>query len=102
MEEIIRLEARLGAIEFAICEIAAMSYQIGGWTDAQVKERHDHWKNLASSTPIDGLDAAEAAYICGEIEDALSALSALIRTHMATLLQKKAEYIDFAGSRIAA
>ncbi len=89
MEEIIKLHARLGAIEFAICEIAAMSYQVGGWTDAQVKERHDHWLGLARTTPMEGLDPADAALLSGEVEDALSALSAQIRTHLGTLLQKK-------------
>ena len=90
MEEIIKLQARLGAIEFAICEIAAMSYRLAGWTDAQVKDRHDDWVHLARSTPTpEGLDAPEAALISGEIEDALSRLSARIRTHLGTLLQQR-------------
>jgi hypothetical protein len=79
-----------------------MSYQIGGWTDAQVKERHDHWKNLASSTPIDGLDAAEAAYFFWRNRRrAICAFSADTDAY-GHVASTKAEYIDFAGSCIAA
>jgi hypothetical protein len=86
----LKVHARLCAIEFKICEVAAMCYQAGGWTDTQVKERHDQWLALARSTfPFeDHLDPAQAALLSGEFEDALSDLSSLIRLHLGTLLQK--------------
>ena len=84
-----QLQARLCAIEFAICELAAMCYQMGGWTNAQVKERHDHWAALAlSSFQLEGLDPAETALASGEVEDALVGLSGMIRSHLGTLLQR--------------
>jgi hypothetical protein len=82
------VEDGLGAIEFAICELSAMCYMMGHWTDAQINERHDHWRELARSSPIEGLTPAEAALVSGELEDALSALSALIKLHMEKYLRQ--------------
>jgi hypothetical protein len=87
-EEFIKLEARLGAIEVAICDLAAICYITGRWTDADIKQRHDLWSELARLSPIEGLNPAEAALVSGELEDALSALSAMIRSHMAKYLRQ--------------
>ena len=38
-EDRIRQAARLVAIEFATCDIAAMGYIMGGWTAKQINER---------------------------------------------------------------
>jgi hypothetical protein len=56
----IKLEARLGAIEFAICDIAAIGYMMGGWTAKQINERYEHWNDLVRSAPIEGMPPAEA------------------------------------------
>jgi hypothetical protein len=88
-EEALKLQARLGAIEFAICELTSMCYHLGGWTNAQVKARHDHWIALAQkSFAREGLDPAQTALLSGELEDALAALSGMIRAHLGTLLQR--------------
>ena len=87
-EDRIKLEARLGAIEFAICDIAAMGYMMGGWTAKQINERHEHWNDLVRSALIEGMPPAEAGLISGELEDALAALSAMIRSHMAEYLRQ--------------
>jgi hypothetical protein len=87
-EEFIKLEARLGAIEVAICDLAAICYITGRWTDAHIKQRHDLWSELARLSPVEGLNPAEAALVSGELEDALSVLSAMIRSHMAEYLRQ--------------
>ena len=87
-EAALKQQARLAAIEFAICDLSAMCYKLAGWTDGQVKERHDHWLELARNVNFDDATAAEAGLISGELEDALSDLSKLIRTHLGAFLKR--------------
>jgi hypothetical protein len=78
----------MSAMEFSLCELFAILYKLTGWTDAEVDERLKSWSALARSSPIEGLSAADAALISGEMEDALSELSRLIKSHLGESLQQ--------------
>jgi hypothetical protein len=80
-EDEIKNQARLGAIEFALCELFAMIYQGGNATSGYVHGRHDHWIDIARSQGVAGVDHAQSDLLSGELENALRDLSRLIETH---------------------
>jgi hypothetical protein len=79
-EYAIELNARLSAIEFAICEIFSVVYL--KVPARQIHARHDHWLELARQQGVPGLDPAQSDLLSGELENALHDLSRLIETHV--------------------
>jgi hypothetical protein len=80
-EEAIQLQARLGAIEFAICELFSMVYELGKATPKYVHDRHDNWIKLVSERGVEGVTPVESDLLSGELETALRDLAKMIETH---------------------
>lgn len=79
-EEAIRLQARLVAIEFAICELFSASYVAA--TPADVHKRHDQWIEFVRKRPVQGYDPAMSDLLAGEVENALRELLEMIESHV--------------------
>jgi hypothetical protein len=80
-EATLKLEARLGAIEFALCEIFSVIY--GKLPAPQIHARHDQWiELLRAQGGLKDLHPVESDMLSGELENALRDLSAMIESHV--------------------
>jgi hypothetical protein len=88
-EEYLQLRAEIAAIQFVLCEIGAWCYASTGWSEAQIKERHAQLVDIARSTLIQGSsNPGDAALLGGALEDSLSDLLTLMRSHLGGYLQR--------------
>jgi hypothetical protein len=78
-EESIRLQARLVAIEYAICDLFSSVYR--RVDPAAVHRRHDQLVEFFRTRTVSGCDPASSDLIAGEAELALRELLTLIELH---------------------
>jgi hypothetical protein len=79
-EEAIKLQARLVAIEYAICELYSAFYR--GVQPADVHQRHDQLVGYFRKQPVPGHDPAMSDLLAGEAETALRELLTRIELHV--------------------
>lgn len=73
-EEALKLDARLGAIEYALCELFSVVY--AGLPATQIHARHDRWTAPAREQSI------QSDQVASELKNALHDLSRLIEAHV--------------------
>ena len=78
-EEAIKLEARLCAIEFLICDLFSAAYR--GMKASDVHRRHDQLTEYFRKQAVPGCDPAMSDLLAGEVETALRGLLAEIESH---------------------
>jgi hypothetical protein len=79
-EEAVKLQARLVAMEFAICELFSAIYR--NVKPADIYRRHDRLIEYFRNRPGPGDDPAMADLLAGEVEIALHRLLSEIESHM--------------------
>jgi hypothetical protein len=79
-EKALKLEARLSAIEFAICELFSAFYQ--NVPAKQIHERHDALLRMLQKRGVAGADPAVSDLLSAEAENALRELIGLIELHV--------------------
>jgi hypothetical protein len=77
-EKAIKLEARLGAIEYMIGELFKMVYRLGGATPAMVVESHEKFREYLRTMPMPTTDPALSDLVAAEIQEAHERLLKII------------------------
>jgi hypothetical protein len=78
-DQTIKLEARLAAIEYLLCDLWAKHYRLIGVSNDQIKRAHLRAVEALRSETFPGEGAALSDLAAGELEDAVSRLLAIQR-----------------------
>jgi hypothetical protein len=87
-EEAVKLEARLIAMEYAICDLFSAVYR--GFNPKDIHDRHDQLVKFFQTRTVPGHDPAMSDLLSGEVEIALHRLLTKIESHMQIPRQKRA------------
>jgi hypothetical protein len=85
IEEIIRLEMRLSAIEFLLCRLTAATLIASGKTERDLESWRAEMRKTLQKQTFGGLDAATSDAAAAELEGAVDYLLGRLRTQMASL-----------------
>jgi hypothetical protein len=86
-EEAVKLQARLVAMEYAICDLFSAIYR--GQKPRDIHQRHDQLIEFFRTRSVPGHDPAMSDLLAGEVEIALRELLTRIELHMRIPRQRR-------------
>ncbi len=84
-QEAIKLEARLGAIEYMVGQLFKISYGLANVTPEMIEKSHETFREKLRMLPVPDNDPAISDLVAQEMQDAHEHLLGIIEEAVATL-----------------